>query len=1508
MDRVDERIETMFKGRLWISLVFGIGVLVVAALVNVDVILPIAVIVLTHLIFNQPWLWTRLFGPSMRTLIRVHLYLDIIIVTGIIHFFGGTGSGPLIAVYLLFVIYASVAVGAAEGLRAAVASLFLFLALAALEINGHIASYEPLFLPGEDLTPRHLAAILLSVTVIFVVPAFVGMYINRFLVQQDRDSRRIAKRSMKIFNDARDPFVIIDGKGRVLQANQSADDLFNAEDKAILGEKLSDLVSTESSYDFVVMIENLSSGETVSAKDLTLTMKDGEEKVLELHASPLGDGEEGESFMVLRDVTERHRMEEELRRYSEELYRRVEDRTAELEESREIYMSMFEKAAVPLCWLNYEGVLQSANSLFRELTGLSGEDEGSKELAGIIAGPEDRERVREYLDLHRKGYEAPSRMELQISTEKGIFWTEWFVRFEPLTDQILVSMIDVSERRKAEEEVRKSEERFRLLFDRTFDAIIMTDREGKIADANEAAARLLGYDKDDLLSVNLLDFVLPRDRQVMMAAGNRALEKGTDYHGEISLVAKDGRPRTVEAGAVKVELGGNDYILASFHNVTEKTQAERALKESERRYRTLVETSPDAITLTDVTGKIIMLNRETVRIHGAQSEEDLLGMDAVDLIVPEERQRAIDNTQETLEQGTIRNAEYRMLKMDGSVFSGEISASLIKDQEGEPFAFIGVVRDITERKEAEDKLRKYREELENQVQDRTRELHEQSGFLETVINAAYDGIFVVDKNGKYMLVNPASRILAGDAPENWVGKRAGSTIHPDDIEKAARALIDAFQDKTPQLQLRAKGVGKEYRTLNVKLTSLEWKGDKHVLGVSTDVTDIREAEREKQESEQRYSLLAENINDVIWTMDLDTTLTYISPSCRNILGFEPEEMLKMTVQDLFPQRHVQTALEALREEFELEKDPNADPDRYRVLEMEQYTKRGSTIWIEATTSFLRDRDGKVIGIVGVTRDATKRVEAERELERHRERLEDLVQERTADLTQEINERRRAEEEAKRSEEKYRTLFEDSIDTVYISSREGKIIEANESAVRLSGYTREELIGMEAPELYQDPDDRKRFQEEIEKKGAVKDFEINMTAKGGRAVDAIVTASIRRDGEGNVVGYQGIIRDVTEKRKSEEALKKSEEYFRSLIENASDLITIIDPMGKVVYESPSVKNVLGFTPEELIGENAFEYVHPEDKEDLLKRFMEAFSEENRKGRTVTFEFRSMHKDGSWRTLEATATNMLDDPLLDGFVVNSRDVTERREMEKREDELKNELAAAKEVAMAGKFAAGVAHEMNNPLTAVSYYAQALEKSKRITREDRERIALIKDSVQRIQGLISGLISFASVENAKFEKVNLNDVVTQALDSIAHELESRPETLVKTELEESLPDIKGATTHLFHLVTNLLINAMQALKEEKGSVKVKTESLAHAARLTVSDTGEGIKEEDMEKIFSPFFTRKSAGKGAGLGLAIVSQIARVHGAELIVNSKPGEGTGFIVDFPVESKSGKKRSRKPA
>lgn len=370
---------------------------------------------------------------------------------------------------------------------------------------------------------------------------------------------------------------------------------------------------------------------------------------------------------------------------------------------------------------------------------------------------------------------------------------------------------------------------------------------------------------------------------------------------------------------------------------------------------------------------------------------------------------------------------------------------------------------------------------------------------EATLQAMRDGVIVLDGANRVVDLNSVG--------ERLIGKSLADTL--------AQRIDEVWLDLSEQLE---RSTNSTTRTAEVMVTSghdrlvydvslsqiADWRG--HITSrvvVLHDITDRKLAEQALRQSEAKYRDLVENVSDVIYTLDCSGTVTYVSPAIESLIGYSPLEVIGHPFDEFIHPADLQRISESYDHILSGHRPATAE---YRVL-----SKSGQTRWMR-TSSRPITVDGRVAGLRGVLMD--------------------------------ITELKRTEQALRESEERYRSLFRDTRDAINITTREGRIIDANQSFLHLFGYTREEMATLNATEVYADPADRPKFQEEIEREGSVRDYEVRLRKKDGTEMDCLVTSVVRRSEDGNVVGYQGFIHDVTERKRAEETIRRLA-YYDSL---------------------------------------------------------------------------------------------------------------------------------------------------------------------------------------------------------------------------------------------------------------------------------------------------------------------------------------------------------------------------
>jgi PAS domain S-box-containing protein len=379
-----------------------------------------------------------------------------------------------------------------------------------------------------------------------------------------------------------------------------------------------------------------------------------------------------------------------------------------------------------------------------------------------------------------------------------------------------------------------------------------------------------------------------------------------------------------------------------------------------------------------------------------------------------------------------------------------------------------------------------------------------------------------------------------------------------------------------------------------------------------------------------------------------------------------------------------------------------------------------------------------------------------------------------------------------------------------------------------------------------------------------------------------------------IGRVWSFRDVTHRHRMEADLRTSEARARGLIENISDVITITDPHGGYKFVSPSVKRILGYDPLEFEGRNVLDFIHAEDAQGIAASL-------DRLGRTGTpsrTEFRYRHKDGSWRTLESMRLDARGTPGIEGFLGVARDVTETRQLEA-EARSRRELTWRQErLSALGTLVAGVAHEINNPLTYIIGNLEMAELAigdlpASSAKDDLERhVQVALTGSQQISRITKALKTVSRQESATSHR--MVDLVALARDVTELTRAGTPAHVEVGVVERAeAVRVMGDPSQLLQVVLNLAKNAAEALGANPGSVTIAVERADTHAELRVVDNGPGIDAAVQARLFTPFFTTKS--EGTGLGLSIVHSIVKAHGGDVHLESAPGRGTTVLVRLPL-------------
>jgi PAS domain S-box-containing protein len=871
--------------------------------------------------------------------------------------------------------------------------------------------------------------------------------------------------------------------------------------------------------------------------------------------------------------------------------------------------------------------------------------------------------------------------------------------------------------------------------------------------------------------------------------------------------------------------------------ITERKQAEEAIRESEELLRSVIETSPDHILLLDTDLNIQFANYASPGL----TVEELIGT-PIYLYVEEKNQaenkailEGVVKTEEAVRYETSYNVP------GGNALYYETNAVVRRSPDSD--AVIGLTlsaRDITDHKKAEEELRESEEKYRALVEE---------------IN---DALYSVDSHGVITYASPVIESILGYTPSELVGHSIAEFFFPEDLPRMEEKIQAVFSGEKEASEWRMKTKSGGFRW--VRTSSQPILDENSVLGLRGVLTDITESKESEQEIEQLNETLeaAQKMAKVgYWRYDIASQKPTWSDQMFEVCGYRKEDGVPSY------EEHKETWHPDDWEFFDRAVQGCTQGTPYNIVVRIRFPD-GIYHHINTQGFPIHDENGDIKELFGTSQD--------------------------------ITEFKRLEEELREREERYDLGMRATRDGIYDWNLVTNEIYYSPGWKQMLGYEEDELQNdFSIWERLTDPQDIeeswKMLRDHLEGKSDRFELEIKMQHKEGHWVDILSRANAVFDPEGKPIRVVGTHVDITERKRMEEVLKKSEERYRLLTENTRDVIfrTRISD-GIYEYISPSSFEAFGFKPDEF-------YENPQL---LLKMllpgwdayFHEKWVEINDGKRPEIYEFPIVHKiTGETRWMHQSnvwIANGNDELIaLQGRVI---DITESRQMEQ-------ELIRLERLRAVGELSAGISHNLNNILTNVLGPAQLLKRKT----DDPELLREVNDiiiSAVRARDLVHELhLSVRDVEEEPLRPVSVDQVVQQAVQTSRPRWKDEPEALGKA-IEvlthgRGVPLIKGTEAGLHDIFTNFIFNAVDVMPDG-GTITIETQHIGNQVQVVFSDTGAGMDEATILRVFEPFFTTKMD-IGTGLGLSTVYRTVTNWSGTIEVNSTLGEGTTFTLRFPV-------------
>ncbi len=1149
---------------------------------------------------------------------------------------------------------------------------------------------------------------------------------------------------------------------------------------------------------------------------------------------------------------------------------------------------------------------------------------------------------------------------------------------------------DITGRKRAEEELRKEKQFANNIINTAQVIVLVLDTKGRIVSINPYMEKISGYRQEEVKGKDWFAIFLPKDDQAKIRKIFLRAIGHIQTQGNINpIIAKDGHEIDVEwhDHVLKNADGKIVGLLSIGMDVTERKAAEDTLRESEEKFHCITDQTSDLIAVTDDKGIITYASFASRSLFRCAPEE-MCGRHFMEFLDKQSVPKALAAFQAVYEGGAnAKNLELLMKRKDGSTFVGELSGEGFRH--GERNERLVVIRDITDRKSAEEKLR------ESELK------------FNMLFNDNPAAMAVSSLAGKrFTDVNDAFLNTFGYSRAEVIGRTSaelGLFVHPEKQRKIAEELLSHGRIVNRELKVKCK----DGRILDGLFSGeiIFNQGQKHFLTVMVDQTESKRAAEKLQESEERFRSFVENINDIIYMLKPNGTFTYISPNSQEMLGRDAREFIGQSFERFVHPDDV-PACRAFLERV-VTKVERASGIEYRVQH-----KDGAWRWHSSNGAPMKDSGGKFIGYLGVDRDITEH-----------KRMEELIRE---------------------SEEKFSKAFQTAPYAITITvAEDGKFIEVNDAFTSMTGFTREEVLsdssiglklwvneedrrrvvaallagrsvageehlfrtksGQAVTGLFSahvikltrghcilssiaDITERKKAEEELAyEKNLLRtiidnlpfrlyakdlqhrfilcnktvldemrvpsfraligktDFDFYSRAmadiffadeekifqtgrplmnkeetwplkSGGKLVSLTTKVPLRDTQTNALVGLVGINRDITERKLAEEALRKSEELYRSLFDNMLNgfaYCKMIFDQGRphdFIYlnVNNAFETLTGL--KNVVGKKASEVMPGlrESDPDVLERYGRVAMT----GRPEMFEIYV-------KVLKMWFSVSIYSPEKEYFVAVFDVITERKQAE---EELKRSNLVLKDafehlkhtekrviqherLSALGQMASGIAHEFNNALLPIVGYSDILLHDERKLSDKLEAVKMLKlihSAALDARSIISRMQEFARPrDEMKREPACLPELIESVVILTRpywlEEMEAKGIFIkVNTAFHDMVP-VSCNQSQLKEVFSNLIFNAVDAMPGG-GDITIRGRFIKaeQAVELQVIDTGIGMTDDVLRRVFEPFFTTKG-GENTGLGLSIVQSIITRHEGSVTIQSVPGKGTTIFIKLPL-------------
>ncbi|MDP8246858.1 MAG: PAS domain S-box protein [Candidatus Tritonobacter lacicola] len=910
---------------------------------------------------------------------------------------------------------------------------------------------------------------------------------------------------------------------------------------------------------------------------------------------------------------------------------------------------------------------------------------------------------------------------------------------------------------------------------------------------------------------------------------------------EIEFEGRDGRHYIISAAPVKNK-DGSVSAIETILDVTERVRREKeqersksALQASEKKFKSLIEASSDWVWEVDRNGIYTYASPKVKDLLGYEPEE-VVGRTPFDLMPTDEAERIGEKFRDIMAAlKPFNRLENVNLHKDGRRVVLETSGVPILDAGGNLLGYRGIDRDISERKKAEEKI-------------------EQLSFI---VESVSEAVIMTNTDRDIVYANRAAERMLGYTAEEMLGSKAsvffeGVPGNPPNLadDVARQASLQPWEGEI--FERRKDGT---VFPIQLRMDVVRDKMDRVVgyVGVSQDITERRRAEDELR----KFKTISDRANYGTAITDLEGNINYTNEAFALMHGYAPRELINKNLADLHTPEQI------------------SDVNRLNKLLLKEGSFAAREVWHKRkddtvfptlmNAAIIRNEDGLPLFMAATAVD--------------------------------ITELKRAEEASRESEARYKTLYESSRDAIMMLTPEEGFFSGNPATLKMFACKDEEEFTTQTPAdlspEYQ-PDGslstvKAQQMMAVAMENGSNFFEWTHRRLNGENFFATVLLT-RVELKGRSF-LQATVRDITERKRVEEALRTSEERLRVIIDTVPGVVytALPDEQSTTTFISANIEEMIGYSPKEMLDDPALwsRLIHPGDRERCWEKIIEHRIMKSPR----EIEYRMTHKDGRVVHVLDRATPILDDDgnilIIEGIMV---DISERKKLQER-------VVQADKLSAIGEMVAGVAHELNNPLGIISGHIQLLLARVK-DRPTRSRLKKMAAHVQRGTTIIQSLLSFSRKGELKLVAGNINETLEKALDNVRSEFPAGRIEVMKN-LAEGLPPMKLDHHQMEIVFTNIIKNAFQTLIEAESKKELHLESFISNGTVTIRirDNGPGAAPSVLANLFDPFFTTKKVGEGSGLGLSIAYGIVKKHGGTIHAASAKDGGLEIIVELPVNT-----------